>query len=82
MVVALMVSAIATFSFWGVARSLPALVFFALLYGFFCAGYTAMWARMVTAVSDEPAASKRCSVSFAWEKVSGTFWQVQSARAY
>lgn len=58
MLVALTVSATATFSIWGVARSLPALVFFALLYGFFCAGYTAMWARMVTAVSDEPAASQ------------------------
>ncbi|KAL8877425.1 MAG: hypothetical protein Q9198_004560 [Flavoplaca austrocitrina] len=58
MVVALSISATATFSIWGVARSLPALVFFALLYGFFGAGYTAMWARMVTAVSDEPAASQ------------------------
>lgn len=56
--VSLSIAAIATFSSWGVARSLPPLVFFALLYGFFAAGYTAMWARMVTAISDEPSASQ------------------------
>ncbi|KAK5957933.1 hypothetical protein OHC33_001123 [Knufia fluminis] len=58
MVVALGVSAIATFALWGVGRSLTMLVFFALLYGFFGAGYTAMWARMVTSVSEEPGASQ------------------------
>ena len=56
--VSLSVAATATFSTWGVARSLPPLVFFALLYGFFGAGYTAMWARMVTAVSEEPSAAQ------------------------
>ncbi|KAF1848108.1 MFS general substrate transporter [Cucurbitaria berberidis CBS 394.84] len=52
------VAAIATLSTWGLARSLVPLIFFAVLYGFFGAGYTAMWARMVTAVSKEPSASQ------------------------
>lgn len=52
------VAAIATLSAWGLARSLPPLIFFALLYGFFGAGYTAMWARMVTAVCTEPSAAQ------------------------
>jgi MFS family permease len=52
------VAAIATLSAWGLARSIAPLVVFALLYGFFGAGYTAMWARMVTAVSNEPSAAQ------------------------
>ncbi|KAH7348137.1 major facilitator superfamily domain-containing protein [Pyrenochaeta sp. MPI-SDFR-AT-0127] len=52
------VAAIATLSTWGLARSLMPLIFFALLYGFFGAGYTAMWARMVTAISTETSASQ------------------------
>lgn len=56
MTISLTVSAIATFSAWGAARSLVPLIFFALLYGFFGTGYTAVWARMVTAVSEEPSA--------------------------
>ena len=56
--VSLSVAAVATFSIWGLARSLSPLVVFALLYGFFGAGYTAMWARMVTAISEEPSASQ------------------------
>lgn len=56
--VSLLVAATATFSIWGIARSLPPLIFYALLYGFFGAGYTALWARMVTAISEEPSASQ------------------------
>jgi predicted MFS family arabinose efflux permease len=52
------VAAIATLVAWGLARSMLPLILFALLYGFFGAGYTAMWARMVTAVSTEPSASQ------------------------
>lgn len=52
------VAAIATLFAWGFARSITPLIMFALLYGFFGAGYTAMWARMVTAVSDEPSAAQ------------------------
>ena len=46
----------ATFSSWGVAQSLAPLIVFAMFYGFFGGGYTALWGRMVTAVSDEPTA--------------------------
>ena len=56
--ISLSVAAVATFSIWGLARSLSLLVVFALIYGFFGAGYTAMWARMVTAISEEPSASQ------------------------
>jgi MFS family permease len=52
------VAAIAASSLWGLGRSFPPLIFFVLLYGFFGAGYTALWARMVTAVSEEPSASQ------------------------
>ncbi|KAH6974995.1 monocarboxylate transporter [Ilyonectria sp. MPI-CAGE-AT-0026] len=48
------ISAAAVLALWGFARSLPLLVMFVLLYGFFGAGYVAMWARMVTAVSSDP----------------------------
>jgi MFS family permease len=56
--VSTVVAAIATLGAWGLARSMLSLVLFALLYGFFGAGYTAMWARMVTAVSTESSASQ------------------------
>lgn len=52
------VGAIATLGAWGLARSIAPLVLFALHYGFFGAGYTAMWARMVTAVSEKPSAAQ------------------------
>ncbi|KAF3008917.1 hypothetical protein E8E13_011269 [Curvularia kusanoi] len=52
------VAAVATLSAWGLARSIAPLIAFALLYGFFGAGYTAMWARMVTAVSEDPSAAQ------------------------
>lgn len=58
MALSLTVAAVATFSTWGLARSLPPLIIFTLLYGFFATGYTAMWARMVTAIDDEPACSQ------------------------
>lgn len=56
--VSLLVASIATLTSWGLSHSLPPLVVFALLYGFFGAGYTALWARMVTAISAEPTASQ------------------------
>jgi predicted MFS family arabinose efflux permease len=57
-VVSSSIAAVVTLSLWGLARSLAPLACFAVLYGFFGAGYTAMWARMVTAISDEPSASQ------------------------
>lgn len=56
--ISLLVAATSTLSAWGVAQTFPPLICYALLYGFFGAGYTAMWARMVTAVSEEPSASQ------------------------
>jgi MFS family permease len=56
--VSLLVASVATLTSWGLSHSLAPLVVFALLYGFFGAGYTALWARMVTAISAEPTASQ------------------------
>ncbi|ORY07784.1 major facilitator superfamily domain-containing protein [Clohesyomyces aquaticus] len=53
-----LVAAVATLGAWGPARSLSPLIVFVLLYGFFGAGYTAMWARMASSVSEEPSASQ------------------------
>ncbi|KAH7383518.1 major facilitator superfamily domain-containing protein [Cadophora sp. MPI-SDFR-AT-0126] len=52
-----LVSGLATLALWGLAQSLAALIMFALVYGFFGAGYVAMWARMGSAVSEEPTAA-------------------------
>jgi len=52
------IAAIATFTGWGLAHKMLPLAFFAVLYGFFGAGYTALWARMVTSISEEPSASQ------------------------
>lgn len=52
-----LVSGLATLTLWGLAKSLPALIMFALVYGFFGAGYVAMWARMGSAVTEEPTAA-------------------------
>lgn len=42
------VAAVAVYTFWGLARSFNILVAFALIYGFFGAGYTALWVRSST----------------------------------
>lgn len=47
------VTAIAVLALWGLSRSLALLCVFAITYGFFGAGYTAMWARMGTAVTSD-----------------------------
>lgn len=54
---ATLVAGIAAYTTWGLASTFSLLVVFALIYGFFGAGYTAMWARMGTAVSSEPTAA-------------------------
>lgn len=51
------ISAIASLALWGLARSLGVLIIFSFIYGFFGAGYVAMWARMGSAVSNEPTAA-------------------------
>ncbi|KAK2591193.1 hypothetical protein QQS21_011127 [Conoideocrella luteorostrata] len=52
--VSLATAGTAALALWGLATSLPLLIVFALVYGFFAAGYTAMWARMTTAVTSDP----------------------------
>jgi MFS family permease len=48
-----LVAAIACFTLWRIAESLPVLIAFAILYGFFAAGFTAIWARMSTKITDD-----------------------------
>ncbi|KAG0650380.1 Riboflavin transporter MCH5 [Hyphodiscus hymeniophilus] len=52
-----LISATACLALWGLARSLAVLVVFSFVYGFFAAGYVAMWARMGSAVTEEPTAA-------------------------
>lgn len=48
------VTAVVSFTLWGLAHSLYPLMFFALTYGFFGYGYLSMRVRMGTAVTGEP----------------------------
>lgn len=47
------VAAVACFTMWRLGESLPVLAMFAIVYGFFGAGFTAIWARMSTAIADD-----------------------------
>jgi len=51
--VAAFVGAAAAYTGWGLAHSFPVLIVFAIVYGFFAAGYTALWGRMGTAVASD-----------------------------
>ncbi|OAA64858.1 Major facilitator superfamily transporter [Cordyceps fumosorosea ARSEF 2679] len=62
---AVAVAAVACLAMWQPARSLAPLVCFAVAYGFFAAGYTAMWARMSTSVCQGPDGSASSSSSAA-----------------
>lgn len=42
---------------WGLARTFPILIVFAVVYGFSAAGYTAIWARMSTAITNDVTAA-------------------------
>lgn len=52
-----LVAGVMIYTCWGLAHSLALLIVFSLVYGFFASGYTALWARMGTAVSSEPSAA-------------------------
>ena len=52
-----LVAGIAAYTFWGLAHSFALLAVFAVIYGFFGAGYTALWGRMGTKISSEPSAA-------------------------
>lgn len=50
------VAAFACLTLWRPAESLPVLIVFAVVYGFFGAGFTAIWARMSTATTNDSTA--------------------------
>ncbi|EMC94745.1 hypothetical protein BAUCODRAFT_73394 [Baudoinia panamericana UAMH 10762] len=56
-VIASLTAAAASYTCWGLAHTFGVLVGFSLIYGFFGAGYTALWGRMGTAISGEPTAA-------------------------
>lgn len=62
------IAAAASFALWGMAHSLTPLVAFALVYGFFGAGYVAMWARMSTTISADPTATNMVFSLFCFGK--------------
>ncbi|KAI9151428.1 major facilitator superfamily domain-containing protein [Paramyrothecium foliicola] len=47
------VAAIACLAMWKVAESFAVLIAFPIIYGFFGAGFTAIWARMSTTITDD-----------------------------
>ncbi|KAL2836776.1 major facilitator superfamily domain-containing protein [Aspergillus pseudoustus] len=51
------VAAVACLTMWRLATTLPVLIMFAIVYGFFGAGFTAIWARMSTAIADDVTAA-------------------------
>nr|OQO30280.1 hypothetical protein B0A51_03106 [Rachicladosporium sp. CCFEE 5018] len=53
----MLISSLAVYTAWGLAHTFPVLAAFALIFGFFGAGYTALWGRMGMAVSSEPSAA-------------------------
>lgn len=52
-----LVAGVMVYTGWGLAHTFPVLAVFAILYGFFASGYTALWLRMGTSVSSEPSAA-------------------------
>lgn len=51
------ISGIACLTLWRIASSLSRLILFAMVYGFFAAGFTALWARMSTTITVDPMAA-------------------------
>nr|POE72169.1 monocarboxylate transporter 12 [Quercus suber] len=52
-----LIAGVAGYTCWGLAHSFAPLAIFAVIYGFFGAGYTALWGRMGTKISSEPSAA-------------------------
>jgi MFS family permease len=48
------VSALASFLLWGFAESLPTLLVFAIVYGWFAGGFVILWPKFGTILSDDP----------------------------
>ncbi|KAF5586853.1 monocarboxylate transporter 12 [Fusarium pseudoanthophilum] len=51
-----LVAAVTTVTIWGLADSFPVLIGYTILYGFFGAGFTTIWARMSTTITDDATA--------------------------
>lgn len=49
-----MVAAVAVYTCWGFAHSMPVMVVFAMLWGFAGTGFTALWARISSSISSDP----------------------------
>ena len=52
-----LIAGVAAYTSWGLAHTFKIMVVFSLIYGFFGAGYTALWGRMGMAISSEPTAA-------------------------
>lgn len=52
-----LIAGVAAYTCWGLAHNVGLLAVFAIIYGFFGAGYTALWGRMGTKISSEPSAA-------------------------
>ncbi|KAG5801824.1 hypothetical protein H9Q74_013495 [Fusarium xylarioides] len=51
-----LVAAVTTLTMWRLANSFPVLIGFTIRYGFFGAGFTGIWARMSTSITDDATA--------------------------
>ena len=52
-----LIAGIAVYTCWGLATAFGSLAAFAVIYGFFGAGYTALWVRIGAAIDSEPTAA-------------------------
>ncbi|KAF5534198.1 monocarboxylate transporter 2 [Fusarium napiforme] len=52
----MLVASVTTVTMWRLGDSFPVLIAYTLLYGFFGAGFTAIWARMSTTITDDATA--------------------------
>ncbi|KAL2434155.1 hypothetical protein ABEF95_014803 [Exophiala dermatitidis] len=52
-----LVAGVAAYTCWGLARNISLLAVFAVVYGSFGAGYTALWGRIGMKISSEPTAA-------------------------
>lgn len=52
-----LIAGVAVYTCWGLAHNFTLLALFAVIFGSFGAGYTALWGRMGTKISSEPTAA-------------------------
>ena len=77
------VAAVAVYACWGLARSFGVLIAFALIYGFFGAGYTALWVRCLSAGNGYSTSKRMLTLSprAAWAHPSATIPPQRSQRS-